>query len=189
MVKDFEIPDHYPRAYGLDIGWRKTACIWGALDRDSGVIYLFSEHYASHQQPSLHADAVRARGAWIPGVIDPAAQGRSQADGEQMIELYRGCGLDLQPAVNAVEAGIYTVWQLMSSGKLKVFASLGNCLQEFRLYQREEDGKVVKQNDHLMDATRYLIVSGRERMKTKPAQQTPKVEYTYPGQNSQRWMM
>jgi len=40
-----------------------------------------------------------------------------------------------------------------------------------------------------MDATRYLIVSGRERMKTKPAQQTPKVEYTYPGQNSQRWMM
>jgi len=97
--------------------------------------------------------------------------------------------LDLQPAMNAVEAGIYQVWQLMSSGKLKVFASLGNWLQEFRLYQRDTDGKVVKANDHLMDAFRYLVTSGRERMKTKPAQQTPKTEYVYPNQNSQRWMM
>ena len=37
----------------------------------------------------------------------------------------------------------------------------------------DEEGRVVKQTDHLMDATRYLIMSGRERMKTKPKQQTP----------------
>ena len=57
----------------------------------------------------------------------------------------------------------------MSAGKLKVFASLGNWFSEYRIYQRDNDGKVVKQNDHLMDAMRYLIVSGRERMKVKPA--------------------
>ena len=28
-------------------------------------------------------------------------------------------------------------------------------------------GRVVKEHDHLMDATRYVIVSGRKRMKTK----------------------
>jgi hypothetical protein len=61
--------------------------------------------------------------------------------------LYRSCGLNLAPAVNAVEAGLYQVWQLMSAGKLKVFASLGNWLQEFRLYQRNNEGRVVKQND------------------------------------------
>jgi hypothetical protein len=54
----------------------------------------------------------------------------------------------------AVESGIYTVWQLMSAGKLNVFAALNNCLQEFRLYQRDAEGRVVKQNYHLMDATR-----------------------------------
>jgi terminase large subunit-like protein len=86
-----------------------------------------------------------------------------------LIELYRRQGLKLQPAVNAVEAGLYTTWQLMSSGKLKIFASLGNWLQEFRLYARDKDGKVIKANDHLMDATRYLIVSGLSRMQTKPA--------------------
>lgn len=167
IVPDFEIPDHWPRAYGLDVGWRKTAALWGARDNETGVVYLYSEHYAGLQQPSLHAEAIKSRGEWIPGVIDPAAQGRSQADGEQLIALYRRFGLHLQPAVNAVEAGIYATWQLMSSGKLKVFASLGNWRQEFRLYARDKDGKVIKANDHLMDATRYLIVSGLGLMQIK----------------------
>jgi hypothetical protein len=43
--------------------------------------------------------------------------------------------------VNAVEAGIYTVWQLMSAGELKLLAALDNWLQEFRLYQRDAEGK------------------------------------------------
>jgi len=189
VVPDFQIPDHFPRAYGLDVGWKKTAAVWGARDNETGVIYLYSEHYQGLQQPSLHADAIKARGKWIPGVIDPAAQGRTQTDGIQLIQLYRDCGLNLEPAINAVESGLYDCWQLMSSGKLKVFASLGNWLQEFRLYQRNTDGKVVKANDHLMDATRYLIMSGRERMKTKPKQQTQQQQYVYPGQNTQRWMM
>lgn len=32
-------------------------------------------------------------------------------------------------------------------------------------------GKIVKRDDHLMDATRYLIVSGRTRMCTTPKPQ------------------
>ena len=169
VVRDFEIPDFWPRAYGLDVGWNKTAAIWGARDNETGVITLFSEHYMGLQQPSLHADAIKARGEWIPGVIDPASQGGSQVDGDALLNLYRRQGLKLQPAINAVEAGLYTVWQLMSSGKLKVFASLGNWLQEFRLYARDKDGKVIKANDHLMDATRYLVMSGLNLMQTKPA--------------------
>jgi phage terminase large subunit-like protein len=171
VVPDFPIPDYWPRAYALDVGWRKTAALWAARDNETGVNYLYSEHYAGHQEPSMHAISIKARGAWIPGVIDPAAQGRSQIDGEKLIELYRAQGLKLIPAVNAVEAGIYTVWQLMSSGKLKVFASLGNWRSEFRLYARDKDGKVIKQNDHLMDDTRYLAVSGFPIMQIKPADQ------------------
>jgi hypothetical protein len=51
----------------------------------------------------------------------------------------------------------------MSENRLKVFSSLRNWLNEFRLYRRDEKGKVVKDNDHLMDATRYLVVSGLSR--------------------------
>lgn len=170
IVSDFALPDYWPRAYGLDVGWRKTAAIWGARNNETGEIFLYSEHYRGQAEPSLHAEAIKSRGTWIPGVIDPAAQGRTQTDGQQLISLYRKCGLDLSPAVNAVETGLYQVWQLMSAGKLKVFQSLGNWLSEFRLYQRDTEGRIVKANDHLMDATRYLIVSGVERMKIKPPQ-------------------
>ena len=50
----------------------------------------------------------------------------------------------MQPAINAVEAGIYACEQLMYSGKLKAFTSLSNWYSEFRLYQRDQDGKVAR---------------------------------------------
>jgi hypothetical protein len=59
-----------------------------------------------------------ARGAWIPGVIDPSCLGSSQIDGRTLMDLYRELGLNLQPAVNAVEAGITEVWNLLVSGQL-----------------------------------------------------------------------
>lgn len=160
VVADIPIPEHWPRVFGMDVGWNRTAAVWGAIDRDSDTVYLYSEHYRGQAEPSVHAHGIRARGEWIPGVIDPAARGRGQRDGEQLFRDYVDLGLWLQPAANTREAGIYAVWQRLSAGKLKVFKSLGNWLTEFRLYRRDEKGAVVKENDHLMDSTRYLVVSG-----------------------------
>lgn len=187
-VVDFQIPEHWPRAFALDVGWNRTACIWGALDRESDTLYLYSEHYRGQAETSIHAEAIRARGAWIPGVIDPAARGRSQIDGQQLYQMYVEHGLDLEFAINSVEAGIYEVWQRMSSGRLKVFKSLGNWFSEYRLYRRDERGRIVKVNDHLLDCTRYLIMSGIERAKTKPVAKA-KEEYQYTsGSGSGSWM-
>ncbi len=163
-----EIPDHWPRVYGLDVGWKRTAAVWGALDRESQTVYLYSEHYRGQAEPPVHAASIQARGKWIPGVVDPAARGRGQRDGSQLLHEYQALGLKLSPAVNAVEAGIYAVWTRLSGGRLKVFSSLQSWLSEYRLYRRDEDGKIVKEHDHLMDATRYLIVSGLERAIVKP---------------------
>ena len=134
------------------------------------VVYLYSEHYRGQGEPASHAQAIRARGAWIPGVIDPSCLGSSQIDGRTLMELYRELGLNLQPAVNAVEAGITEVFNLLVSGQLKVLVSLTNWFREFRKYHRDDkgSGKIVKRDDHLMDATRYLIVSGRLQMRTAP---------------------
>ena len=45
-----------------------------------------------------------------------------------------------------------------------------NWFREFRKYHRDDkgSGKIVKRDDHLMDATRYLTVSGRLLMRTAP---------------------
>jgi hypothetical protein len=166
VIPDFApIPDHWYRSYGLDVGWNRTAAIWGAHNRDSDIVYFYSEHYAGDAIPAVHADAIKARGKWIPGVIDPAARGRSIEDGERMIELYQAAGLDVEPADNSVEAGIYEVRQRLISGKLKVFASLIHWLAEYRQYRRDEKGKIVKKKDHAMDASRYEIMSGLAREK------------------------
>lgn len=85
------------------------------------------------------------------------------------MEIYRALGLDVEPALNAVESGIYAVWQRLSSGRLKVFASLQHWFSEFRKYHRDDKGRIVKEDDHLMDATRYLVVSGLARMRSGPA--------------------
>jgi len=82
------------------------------------------------------------------------------------MEVYRQLG----PAKNAVEAGITEVWNLLVSGRLKVMASLTNWFRGFLKYHCDEkgSGKIVKRDDHLMDARRYLIISGRSRMCTRP---------------------
>ncbi len=164
----FEIPAHWPRSYGLDVGWNKTAAVWGAIDRSVGVAYLYTEHYRGKAEPSVHASAIKARGEWIPGVIDPASRGRGQRDGLQLMSDYVQLGLDVTPASNPRESGIYTVWERLSTGRLKVFRTMMNWQAEYRLYRRDDDGNIVKKYDHLMDATRYWCVSGIRVAKVQP---------------------
>jgi len=167
-VADFPIPDHWLRCYALDVGWKKTATVWAATDPTSNITYLYSEYYQGQQLPLIHADAIKARGNWIPGVVDSAAHGRSQDDGKQLFEQYLGLGLDLENANKSVEAGLYAVWQMLSTNRLKVFGSLVNWFSEFRIYRRDENGQIVKDKDHLMDCTRYLVMSGLKRAIAKP---------------------
>jgi len=168
IVPPFEIPHHWPRVYAMDVGWNRTAVVWGAVDREVDVVYLYAEYYRAHAEPSVHAAAVRARGEWIMGVIDPAARGRSQRDGKVLMQDYLDLGLVLVAADNAVESGLLDVWQRLSTGRLKVFSTLPSWATEYRLYRRDEKGRVVKVMDHLMDTTRYLITSGLEIASVAP---------------------
>ena len=168
LCDPFEFPAWYRHCYGMDVGWNKTAAIWGALDPEDSCVYLYAEYYRGQAEPAVHAAAIRGRGDWIPGVIDPAARGRGQADGEQLLGAYIGLGLSsLTLANNAVEAGIYAVWERLSTGRLRVFRTLQNFRTEYRIYRRDEKGKIVKEKDHLMDACfdgTTKVVTGRGQM-------------------------
>lgn len=156
LVGPFTVPIHWPQGYGMDVGWNCTAAVFGAIDREHDTLYLTHEYKRSQAEPSVHVFGIRAPGDWIPGFIDPASRGRSQRDGSQLLTDYRNLGLHLQLADNGVESGLYSVWNRMATGRLKVFSSMSNWLSEFRMYRRDERGNVVKSNDHLMDCTRYL---------------------------------
>lgn len=178
IVDPFAIPAYFAKGYGMDVGWNRTAAAFGAWDRDNDVLYIYAEHYRGQAEPSIHADAIRARGDWLIGAIDPASRGRAQKDGEQLLGIYRELGLNLQLANNAVEAGILEVWQRFSSGRLKIFRSCQNVLNEHRLYRRDEKGRIVKEFDHLMDAIRYLVLAMANIMRTKPVIARPENAFT-----------
>lgn len=160
VVQPFALPAYWRRSYGMDVGWNRTAAVWGAYDDDTDTLYLFAEHYRGQAEPAAHAEGIKAKGAWVPGTIDPASRGRAQDDGTQLLKSYQDLGLVLSIAQNGVESGIFNVYTRLTTGRLKVFSTLQNWINEFRVYRRDENGKVVKQNDHLMDATRYLCASG-----------------------------
>ena len=181
IVEPFEVPKHWPKAFGLDVGWNRTACVWGAHDYESGTRYLYSEYYKGAAEPVIHSSAILARGKWIPGAIDPASRGRGQKDGEKLYQMYIDLGLQIEKAENAVESGIYKVWEMLSSGRLKVFSTLQNWLSEYRIYRRDEKGHIVKANDHLMDCTRYYAMTGTEIETYNPVNfnETPRAKTEY----------
>lgn len=177
MCKPIEIPDNWPRMYGLDVGWNQTAAVWAALDPNTDTIYVYDEHYLAKELPSTHAYSIISRGKWIPGAFDPAARGRSPNDGRRLIQDYRDMGLNLYPAINEVDSGILAIQQRCAVKKLRIFSTCNNLLKEYMLYRRDKHGKIVKENDHALDALRY-VVNNLKRMASK-SDEDASVKLTY----------
>lgn len=164
-VPDFEIPRTWRRWFGLDIGvgTHPTACVWCAFDPESSTVYLYAVYRRVSSETALHIAAIKDRGAWMRGVGDAAGLIVTGHDAEQLVSVFRRGGVDVVLPDKAVESGIVDVWTLMSAGRFKVFASCAAWFEEYRLYRRDDKGRIVKSQDDLMDATRYAIRSGQSR--------------------------
>ena len=160
-VPRFEIPQHWKRCVGVDFGWSNpTAAVWLAHDVAADIVYVTDVYSASERVPAEHAGEILRRGAWVPAVCDPAGQAIGQKDGVSLVEMYAAAGLRFDLAENGVEAGLMAVLERMRAGRLRVFEDLDGWWREFRLYHRDGKGRVVKRDDHIMDAMRYAVVSG-----------------------------
>jgi hypothetical protein len=65
---------------------------------------------------------------------------------------------------------LYRTLEMLSTGRLKIFNTLQYLKKEIRLYRRDKKGRVIKVDDHLCDAMRYLMMSGLEVAKQVPVQ-------------------
>ena len=99
------------------------------------------------QEPSL---GLAARWAQRDGAGKPLAD-QYQAQGLEML------GVHAQFDDGSVEAGLADMLIRMESGRFKVFKHLTGWFDEYRLYHRK-DGRVHKEGDDLMSATRYAVV-------------------------------
>ena len=171
----FEIPNHFYIGKGIDFGWvDPTAVVFGALDRDKDILYLFEEYSQNERTPQQHLfemSKMRSISEFVyhhPYAGDPSGGSRSQKDGESLFKLYDQCGVKITPANNSREPGVQTVLQRMQNGKLKIFNTCVKLLSEIGMYARDDKTKQVRDgNDHLVDAMRYLVMSGLDIAKPK----------------------
>jgi phage terminase large subunit-like protein len=171
LVTPFKIPDYWPRTYAFDPSWNKTAALWVAYDQETDCLYLYDEYYRGQAEPEIHAAAIKGRGDWMHGIADPhgSKNGRGVSK-ESFLEIYEKYGLELTLAEpsgpGSVEIGITEVYSRLSTGRLKVFSNLQHWLYEYRIYRRDDKGKVVATNNHLMDDTRYIVLNFLKTMTT-----------------------
>jgi hypothetical protein len=69
---------------------------------------------------------------------------------------------------NGVEAGIAEMLDRMLTGRWKVFSTCADWLEERRLYHRK-DGRIVKERDDVLSASRYGLMMLRHAAVNKPA--------------------
>lgn len=173
-VEPMDIPDIWPVIGALDFGWdHPTAAIKLAWDRDADAVYVTHAYKAKEETPIIHAAAVKPWGDWLPWSWPHDGLQHDKGSGKQLSELYADQGLKMlhqhaqfDDGSNGVEAGLMDMLERMQTGRFKVFSHLNEWFEEFRLYHRK-DGKVVKEFDDLMAATRYGIMTLRYA-ETKP---------------------
>lgn len=172
-VQPFQIPDHWHRIIGIDLGFdhpNGVACV--AWDTETDSYYLYDEYSQKGDLLHMHAQAIRARGGdRIPVVVPHDAFKHDGAvSGKKIIDLLKEYGLEIvmqafsnPPSVdgksggNSVEFGVNWMMKKMEEGKFKVFTTCTKFLQEMKIYHRK-DGKIIDKSDDMISATRYALL-------------------------------
>lgn len=158
VYKEFDINRHVlkdvpqdlfePNA-GLDFGYRVPTGIV-IVKRDSEGRYFVTQEWYRTEKTNAEVieyaktlDAI----AWYP---DPAEPDR--------IEEMRRAGMNVKEVNKDVSKGIDAVRNLFKNNRLFILADCENLIWELQNY-RYHDGteKVIKENDHLVDALRYVL--------------------------------
>ncbi|WP_085033926.1 terminase large subunit domain-containing protein [Ensifer aridi] len=166
-VAPFEIPKHWVQIGGMDFGWdHPTAGAALAWDRDADVIYVTKVYRQREATPVVHAAALKAWGLWLPWAW-PHDGNNDTAAGKNLATQYKAQGLNLLPekatfedGSNSVEAGVMDMLDRMITGRWKVFSTCPEWFEEFLLYHRK-DGKIVKEMDDVISASRYALMMKR----------------------------
>jgi phage terminase large subunit-like protein len=165
-IEHRDFPSHWPRIGGMDFGYEHNfAAVELVWDRDTDTAYVAKCYRLNHATPVEHAAALRSWGkdlrwAWPRDGKRETLEGAGIALAEQ----YKDQDLNMlhehaqfEDGSVSVEAGLMAMLDRMRTGKLKVFKEHLDWWEEFCLYHRK-DGKVVKEGDDLLCATRYALM-------------------------------
>ncbi|MCH7651046.1 MAG: terminase [Nitrospinae bacterium] len=165
QIDAIDIPAYWPEIGGLDFGWdHPTAGVKLAWDRDNDIVYVTAAYKQKENTPVIHAAALKPWGSELLWAWPHDGYKHDTGSGKELASQYEDQGLNMLPEHATfedggfgVEAGLMDMYDRMRTGRLKVFKHLLDWFSEFLLYHRK-DGRVVKEFDDLMSATRYAIM-------------------------------
>jgi len=167
-VRRFSIPDYWPQIGGLDFGIdHPFAGVRLAIEPQTRHVYVVNAYRVRDEKPPVHVAALRAWDERLQWSWPHDGLQRDKGSGEQLAKQYRALGLRMfsvratfEDGSNGVEAGLFGMLGAMETGLFSVFEDLADWLDEFRTYHRK-DGKLVKEADDLISATRYAWMMRR----------------------------
>ena len=190
LIDPFTIEAHWPRIAAIDFGFdHPTAVVWAAWDREEDMYYIYDCYRQAKAPPSVHAASIQNRPNFVPLAWPHDGNRRDSMGNPGLAEQYRNLGCNMLPfhfenppalgekkGGNSIEVGIMDMLQKMENGQFKVFSTLKEWFEEFRMYHRK-DGKIIPLRDDLMSATRYAIMSMRFGISGEDPQWTKDIEY------------
>jgi phage terminase large subunit-like protein len=157
-----DIPKHWPQLNGGDFGYdHPQAWVNFAWDRDLDIIYITKAWKERECTPVIAASVVKKWGEWVPCAWPhDGHQHDKGGSNKQLAGQYRDAGMNMhethathEAGGFGTEAGVSELMERMKSGRLKVNKYLFEWFEEYRMYHRK-DGKIVKERDDFMSATR-----------------------------------
>lgn len=148
------IAPEWRRIAGLQVQDDGTiAVVWLAHDKDTDTAHLYDCALFKREVLAVVVEGLNARGRWVP--IAWHKEAKEIAD--KLLE--KGCNTLPEPTDSsqpAIEAATLDIWERMRSQRFKVDKRLGEWLQEYKTFYRQ-DSKVPKDSHPLMAATRHAV--------------------------------
>lgn len=160
------IPRFWPRIIGIDFGWdHPTALVWVVYDPDNDIMHVTDCWREREKTPTDVAGIIHPKNHdWIPIAWPHDGLQHDKGSGQKLAKLYEEQSLNMlseratfEDGSNGVEAGVFEMYERMSSGRLKVAKHLHQWFEEKRMYHRAKN-QIVKLNDDLLCATRYAMM-------------------------------
>lgn len=174
-VPPFAPVSHWAYIWGTDFGINHpfAAALLG-WDRDTDTIYVMKVLKMTDSLPLQHVAAMKSgllnrSGNLVPMAWPQDGHQRQEFDGklEPLAKIYKSHGqrvcdhhATFSDGSNSTEAGIMEMQERFQTGRLKVFSDCSQWFEEYRDYHRKE-GKIFKERDDLMSATRTGLVAIR----------------------------
>lgn len=152
----------------IDFGWdHPCGAVEGAWDRDTDVIYIFKNFCQSRAKTADIASTLRRWGTWLPWAWPHDGYIHDRQSGETVAELFRAEGMDMMPihaqhedGKAGLEASVLEMNDRLANRRMLVSRSCFELLDEIDTYHRD-NGRIVKEDDDVISAVRYLQMMRR----------------------------